>query len=196
MARPQTMPEFASEWPGFPDPAQAVPLVDIVSLVEAATSLAKGGSHGAPADIEELTNTAKALAPPDTPVGNSANEGAAGNDVDLPPSVAVGDGPLDDIDDLVDIATHLATPGSRPPPDDIDDLIGAAKSLAPPDTPAGGGAHDAAVTEYGVRLGPGAVHAIEPAEHDSGAADWAMSEQGDAVFLITIGIAQAMEAMP
>lgn len=194
MARHQTMPEFASEWPGFPDGAQAVPLVDIVSLVEAATSLAESVSHAAPTGIHDLTTVAKELAPPATPVGDGANGDAAPSDAGSP-FVNVAEGPLDDIDVLVDIATHLATPGTHAAPENIDDLIDAATGLAPPDTPAGDGADDLVLTEAGVPLGASAEHAMDSvAQAADTAAELKMTLVDGEVFLITVGISNLPDA--
>lgn len=110
------------------------------------------------------------------------------------PSAAAAANPLETIGLLVETATSLAAPGSHAVPDNIDDLVEAATSLAPPDTPAGGGAGDSSVTEDGVRLGAGAAQAIEPAGHASEAAGLLMTLDGDAVFLITVGIGHAMDA--
>lgn len=188
MAKHQTNPEIASEWPGFPAAADAVPLSGIGSLVETATGLAEGGSHGAPAGIDDLNETATELAPPDTPVGGSAGGGSAPSDADSP-SVTVAGGALDGIEGLVEIATNLATPENHAAPENIDALIDAATGLAPPDTPVGGGAGELSVTEDGVQLGTGAEHAMDSVAQAAGtAAELEMTLVDDVVFLTTVGI--------
>ncbi|WP_137896126.1 hypothetical protein [Ramlibacter sp. 2FC] len=118
------------------------------------------------------------------------------------PSAAAAN-PLADIAPLVALATNLAVPDSHAAPDDIDALIAMAASLAPPDTPVGeggggGGGASAldAITSNGVQLGAGAQHALASAAQANAAAGLEMTLQADdEVFLITVGIGHAIDAV-